>query len=50
MKYIIMWYDQESVKKTDIIKADSKEEARDKAYMKYNGNPPAPLLSIEEEK
>ena len=50
MKYIIMWYDQDSVKKYDKIEANSKEEARDKAYQKYNGNPPAPLLSIEEVK
>jgi len=49
MKYIPIWYNQETVVKEDApIEAASMEEARDKAYIKYNGNPPAPLLSLKE--
>lgn len=47
MKYKPIWYDQDSVKKEDAsIEAASEEEARKKAYEMYNGNPPAPLLSL----
>ena len=49
MKYRAIWYNQESFVKIDVIEAANKEDATSKAYLKYNGNPPAPLLSIEEE-
>lgn len=50
MKYKPLWYDQDSVVKEDpVIEANSEEEARDKAYIRYNGNPPAPLLYLYEE-
>ena len=49
MKYIPIWYDQDSVVKQDPpIEAKDKEEATRKAYLKYNGNPPAPLLALQE--
>ena len=50
MKYKAIWFDQESVVKIDIVEASSKDEAERKAYIKYNGKGPAPLLSIEEVK
>lgn len=51
MKYIPTWYDQDSIVKEDPpIEANDKEEAMRKAYIKYNGNPPAPLLSLQEVK
>ena len=51
MKFIPVWYDQDSIVKEDPpIEAKDKEEATRKAYMQYNGNPPAPLLSLTEVK
>lgn len=48
-KFIPMWYDQDQVIKQDPpIEAIDKSEATRKAYMKYGGNPPAPLLYLEE--
>ena len=48
MKYIPIWYDQDQVVKEDApIEADNESEARDKAYIRYNGNPPAPLLALQ---
>ena len=50
-KFIPRWYDLESVKKEDPpILAETREEAERKAYMAYDGNPPAPMLSLEEVK
>ena len=46
MKYLLIWYDQESEKARDHDDASSVEEAKSKGYMKYNGNPPAPLVSV----
>lgn len=49
-KYIPMWYDADSVVKEDPpIFAESKEEARNEAYRRYNGEGPAPLLYLKEE-
>ena len=49
MKYIPIWYNQDEVVKEDApIEAPNKEEARSKAYERYNGRPPAPLLSLQE--
>ncbi len=49
-KYIAHWYDQESVKSADPvpIEANNEEEARSEAYRRCNGNPPAPMLWLEE--
>lgn len=49
MQYIPMWYNQDEVVKEDApIEANSKEEASQKAYEKYDGRPPAPLLFLME--
>ncbi len=49
MKYIPIWYNADTVVKEDsIIEANNQNEARDKAYSKYNGEPPAPLLYLKE--
>ena len=51
MKYIPIWYNQDSVVRQDPpIEAKNREEAQAKAYLKYNGYPPAPLLALEEVK
>ena len=48
MKYIPIWYDQDQVVKEDApIEAKNENEARDKAYIGYNGYPPAPLLYLK---
>ena len=47
-KYVIMWYDIEETKAVDIVEANNEEEARSKAYLKYNGKPPAPMISIQQ--
>ena len=51
-KYKVTWYNQTEIVKVepDYITADNEEEATSKAYMKYDGNPPAPLLMLEEVK
>lgn len=46
MKYLLIWYDQESEKARDFVEANTSEEAERKGFLKYNGNPPAPMLSI----
>lgn len=50
MKFIAHWYDQESIKYTDPtpIEADNAEEATKIAWSHQNGNPPAPLLYLEQ--
>ena len=48
-KYIAHWYDQDQVVCDDgPFVAMNKEEAVRKAYERKNGNPPAPMLSLEE--
>lgn len=48
-KFIPHWYDQESEKAVDsIIVADTVEEATKAAWEKHDGNPPAPILWLEE--
>jgi len=49
-KYRITWYDQNSIilVEPELITADNKKEARDKAYIKYDGNPPGPCILIEQ--
>lgn len=47
MIFIAHWYNQDEVVKDDIIEADSETDARNKAYMKYDGRPPAPMLFLE---
>lgn len=48
-KYILIWYDTESEKKRDHIQANNEEEAKQKGYQKYSGNPPARLISVMED-
>jgi len=48
-KYKLIWYDIDEAKQTDFIEAENEEDARKKGYSKYNGNPPAKMLSIVEE-
>lgn len=50
MKFIAHWYDQDEIKVTDSepIVANSTEEATRIAYTRHNGNPPAPILWLEE--
>lgn len=43
-----MWYDQQETKKTDIVEAENVEDATKKGYLMYNGNPPAPLVTVIE--
>ena len=45
-EYVCIWYDREEEKCRDTIAAASEEEARMKAFKKYNGNPPAPMCSV----
>lgn len=48
-KYKPIWYNQDSVVKEDApIIAESKDEAIRKAYERYNGTGPAPLLTMIE--
>ena len=49
MKFIPIWYNQDAIVAQDPpIEAKDREDARNKAYMKHNGNPPAPILYLEE--
>lgn len=52
MVYIAHWYDQNpgTVDDPQKIVADDKNEAERIAYMHYNGNPPKPMLYLEEVK
>lgn len=54
MKYKAHWYNVDSVvhgqHDDEIIEASSTEEATRKAYERENGNPPAPMLWLEEVK
>ena len=51
-RYKVTWYDQTEIKKVEpnYIEAENEEEATRKAFMMYAGNPPAPLLYLEEVK
>lgn len=48
-KFKLLWYDQTETRKTDFVEANSVEEATLKGYQLYNGNPPAPMVSVIEE-
>lgn len=54
MKYIARWYNAETVvhgsHDDEIIEAANTEEATKIAYTRENGNPPAPMLWLEEVK
>lgn len=54
MKYRARWYNTDSVvaglHDNEIIEAISTEEATKIAYQRENGNPPAPMLWLEEVK
>ena len=53
MKYRARWYNADSVvaglHDNEIIEANSAEEATKIAYQRENGNPPAPMLWLEED-
>ncbi len=49
MTFIAHWYDQEGTIQDPIpIDAPNKEAAEPIAYMHYQGNPPKPMLWLEE--
>lgn len=47
-KFNGIWYNESTVVKVEDVpvEANNLEEAKRKFYERYNGNPPAPLLSI----
>ena len=49
MKFTLIWYDMNEEKARDTVEASSEEEAKKKGYEKYNGNPPAKMVSIIKE-
>lgn len=48
MKYIGIWYDMQEEKKRDTVEADSVDDATKKLHLMYQGNDPAPMLSVIE--
>ena len=49
MTFIAHWYDQtDTVEDPVPITAGSREEAERIAYQHYNGNPPKPMLWLED--
>lgn len=54
MKFKAQWYNMDTVVASkhddEIIEAKDVEEATKKAYLRENGNPPAPMLFLEEVK
>ncbi len=52
MEFIAHWYNEQEVIHTDVehIIAENATEATNVAYRRYNGNPPAALLFLEEVK
>jgi hypothetical protein len=50
MKYVLIWYDLKGEKARDLIEATSKEDATNKGFKKYHGNPPAELVEVLLEK
>lgn len=46
MKYTLIWFDKETEKGRDEIEANTEDEAKKKGFLKYNGNPPGPLVSV----
>ena len=54
MKFRAKWYNADTVVESshdkEIIEAENTEEATKKAYIRENGNPPAPMLWLEEVK
>lgn len=50
MKYRVHWYDHNEVIKTDPepVIADNEVEGTRQAFIRYNGNPPAPVCYLEE--
>lgn len=45
-EYVCIWYDRDEEKCRDVVAASCEEEARMKAFTKYNGKPPAPMCSV----
>lgn len=52
MKYLARWYNNDSVVKgqhdNEVIEAEDTEAATKIAYKRENGNPPAPVLWLQE--
>ena len=46
MKYTLIWFDNEVEKGRDEMEANSEDEAIKKGFLKYDGNPPGPLVTI----
>lgn len=46
----VTWYDMKEIVKVDLepVSGESSEEATKNAYLRYNGNPPADFLMLEE--
>ena len=49
MKFTLIWYDVEGEKCRDSVDASDEEDAKAKGYLKYNGNPPAKMVSVIKE-
>lgn len=50
MKFKLIWYDMEEEKAVDYIEGvNTEEEAKQKGYEKYHGNPPGPMVSVVRE-
>lgn len=49
MKYKVTWYNQTQIVSVDPepVEATNEEEARSKAFVRYNGNPPGPMVYLE---
>lgn len=47
-KFIPYWYDNENTKEDAPIMASNEAEARDRAYQRYGGTPPYPMLFLKE--
>lgn len=47
MRYKLIWYNDKKTVLEETITAKSDDDAEAQAYLKYNGNGPAPFLLIE---
>lgn len=47
-KFIPYWYDNENTKEDEPILASNEAEAKDRAYQRYGGSPPYPMLFLKE--
>lgn len=51
-KWKVTWYNVKEIVKVDVepVSGETTEEATRNAYLRYNGNPPAEFLMLEEMK